>query len=315
MDLKRYYILATIHIIISSCLSDPLPLFADVLVFNRNNSEIDDLFSVSAQFGPRLSNDGLYGFIANAEPRNACLPIVPPPALPPTNHSTRPVQWIAVIRRSPARDTSANLNFMASVQNTTARPSLSSKLSRPDNSYNFLWNLGHLSDKQPRKRVSLNSGENSGADCTFAQKVLNAQRAGFNAAIIYNVDSDDLIVMNGGQIGSQVNIPSVFVGVTAGEYLVNIYAYNKQPFIVHQTHSVDPITTTNSVDLHFKAGSASTPTSRRLDKIPEYYARITEYSSVGLVAYLVPFVILIVSLLSFLLILVVCFLKYNTIFD
>ena len=156
---------------------------------------------MSAQFGPRLSDDGLYGFIANAQPRNACVSILPPPDLPHTNHSTRPVQWIAVIRRSPDRasDTNANLNYMASVQNTTARPSLSSKLSLPGNSFNFLWNLGHLSDNQLRKRVSLNSGENAGADCTFAQKVLNAQRAGFNAAIIYNVDSDDLIVMNGGQ--------------------------------------------------------------------------------------------------------------------
>ena len=126
---------------------------------------------------------------------------MPPPDLPLTNHSTRPVQWIEVIRRSPASapDTNANLNYMASSQNTTARPSLSSKLPRPGNSYNFLWNLGHLSDNQPRKRVSLNSGENAGTDCTFAQKVLNAQRAGFSAAIIYNVDSDDLIVMNGGQ--------------------------------------------------------------------------------------------------------------------
>ena len=169
---------------------------------NRNNTEIvNDLFSVSAQFGPRLSDEGLYGFIANAEPRNACIPILPPPYLPFTNHSTRPNQWIAIIRRSPARapDTNSNLNYMPSTQSTTAKPTLAPKLSRPGNSYNFLWNLGHLSDNQQRKRVSLNSGENAGADCTFAQKVLNAQRAGYNAAIIYNVDSDDLIVMNGGQ--------------------------------------------------------------------------------------------------------------------
>ena len=110
---------------------------------------------------------------------------------------------------------------MASVQNTTARPSLSSKLSRPDNSYNFLWNLGHLTDNQPRKRVSLNSGENSGADCTFAQKVLNAQRAGFNAAIIYNVDSDDLIFMNGGQ--------SVYIKIYRFEYF---FIYNLYNFVL-----------------------------------------------------------------------------------
>ena len=112
-----------------------------------------------------------------------------------------------------------------------------------------------------------------------------------------------------------MNTPSVFVGATAGEFLVTTYAYNKEPFIVRQTQSVDPITTTSSVDLHFKADAASTPSPRRVDKMPEYYARIAEYSSVGLLAYLVPFVILIVTLLSFLLVLVVCFLQYNTIFD
>lgn len=54
-------------------------------------------------------------------------------------------------------------------------------------------------DNQPRRRISVSSGENDGTDCTFGMKVYNAQQAGFNAAIVYNVDGDDLIVMNGGQ--------------------------------------------------------------------------------------------------------------------
>ena len=111
-----------------------------------------------------------------------------------------------------------------------------------------------------------------------------------------------------------MNIPSVFVGATDGELLVTTYAYNKQPFIIRESQTVDPTSRTSSIDLHFKTGGAApTPSPRRLDKPPEYYAHIVEYSSVGFFAYLVPFVILIVSLLSFLLILVVCFLKCYTV--
>nr|XP_026260038.1 E3 ubiquitin-protein ligase ZNRF4 [Urocitellus parryii] len=58
-------------------------------------------------------------------------------------------------------------------------------------------------------------------DCTFDLKVLNAQRAGFEAAIVHNVRSDDLVRMAHvyEDLRRQIAIPSVFVGEAASQDL------------------------------------------------------------------------------------------------
>ncbi|XP_076806792.1 E3 ubiquitin-protein ligase RNF13-like [Clavelina lepadiformis] len=60
--------------------------------------------------------------------------------------------------------------------------------------------------------------------CDFGKKVLNAQNAGFDAVIVYNDESDELVRMNTAY-ELDIAIPSVFVGITAGEALASYYLY------------------------------------------------------------------------------------------
>lgn len=62
--------------------------------------------------------------------------------------------------------------------------------------------------------------------CEFGVKVLNAQNAGAIFVVVHNDQArgDDILSMAGGVVGSQVTIPSVFVGYTNGTKLVNWYA-------------------------------------------------------------------------------------------
>nr|CAH7741009.1 unnamed protein product [Callosobruchus chinensis] len=52
-------------------------------------------------------------------------------------------------------------------------------------------------------------------NCSFEQKIRNAQAANYSAVIVYNIRSDELIPMAAGN-KSGIRIPSVFVGGTSG---------------------------------------------------------------------------------------------------
>jgi len=72
------------------------------------------------------------------------------------------------------------------------------------------------------------------AQCTFEDKVKNAMRANYSAAIIYNYKSDELIPMGG---ASDDVIPSVFMGFTDAMRLIRDYTYftGGQEFVVRIT--------------------------------------------------------------------------------
>jgi len=71
--------------------------------------------------------------------------------------------------------------------------------------------------------------------CDFAIKVLNAQNANYDAVIVANVNSDDLLHMGTFRpdIERSIHIPSVFVGETSGNILNRTYLYFKanEPFV------------------------------------------------------------------------------------
>lgn len=62
-------------------------------------------------------------------------------------------------------------------------------------------------------------------NCRFDEKVLNAQEAGFQAAVIYNDRSDELIPMSGSPDAARVKIPAVFIGLTDGNFINTTYLY------------------------------------------------------------------------------------------
>ncbi|XP_007952689.2 E3 ubiquitin-protein ligase ZNRF4 [Orycteropus afer afer] len=71
-------------------------------------------------------------------------------------------------------------------------------------------------------------------DCTFDLKVLHAQRAGFEAAIVHNVRSDDLVRMAHvyEDLRHQIAIPSVFVGEAASQDLRVIVRCDKSAHVL-----------------------------------------------------------------------------------
>ncbi|XP_035509513.1 E3 ubiquitin-protein ligase RNF13 [Morone saxatilis] len=70
--------------------------------------------------------------------------------------------------------------------------------------------------------------------CFASSQVLNAQKAGYKAAIVHNVDSDDLISMGSNDLDvmKQIDIPSVFVSEETANSLKEDYTYDKGGHVV-----------------------------------------------------------------------------------
>lgn len=129
---------------------------------------MDSVDDAEATFGPSLPFFGLTGYLVQADPAEACSPIVPPPDM---GYKVKR-DFISVIRRSRRDDSSS-------------------------------WST----------------------NCTFDQKVLFAQQAGYQAAVIYNVGSERIFRMDGGAQSASVMIPSVLVGASNGRLLADEYNY------------------------------------------------------------------------------------------
>uniref|UniRef100_A0A8C5PVP1 RING-type E3 ubiquitin transferase n=1 Tax=Leptobrachium leishanense TaxID=445787 RepID=A0A8C5PVP1_9ANUR len=71
-------------------------------------------------------------------------------------------------------------------------------------------------------------------NCNFDTKVLHAQQAGFQAAIVHNVNSEKLLNMmwNDESLRKEVKIPSVFIGETSGKELIGQYSYSDNAIVI-----------------------------------------------------------------------------------
>ncbi|KAM8795058.1 E3 ubiquitin-protein ligase RNF167-like [Eudromia elegans] len=68
-----------------------------------------------------------------------------------------------------------------------------------------------------------------GSGCSFVEKVLHAQRAGYQAAVVYNGDSEKLVNMmpDDTETQQQVEIPSLFTGESVFLHLQRLLHYDK----------------------------------------------------------------------------------------
>lgn len=71
-------------------------------------------------------------------------------------------------------------------------------------------------------------------ECNFDIKVLHAQQSGYDAAIVYNVDSDVLLSMawNDEHIRNEINIPSIFTGASSGKSLLEKFTYYDSAYVL-----------------------------------------------------------------------------------
>lgn len=95
----------------------------------------------------------------------------------------------------------------------------------------------NVSYVDPKKWIALIQRTPNG-NCSFDVKVLNAQKAGFSAVIIYNSDSDNLIKMSSSGKYS-IKIPSVFVGHSTGLEISYFFTYENKTFVLITNDDTD----------------------------------------------------------------------------
>lgn len=85
----------------------------------------------------------------------------------------------------------------------------------------------------PRKASEKYIALIQGCGCSFAEKVLHAQQAGYQAAVVYNVDSEQLITMTSDdkEIQQQIEIPSLFTGESVSLHMEKTSQCEKGAYI------------------------------------------------------------------------------------
>ncbi|XP_005107552.1 receptor homology region, transmembrane domain- and RING domain-containing protein 2 [Aplysia californica] len=121
----------------------------------------------------------------------------------------------------------------------------------------------------------------SRGNCSFETKVLNAERAGFQAAIVYGLRGDDkLVEMENSSASVTVSIPSYFVNYTSGVLLSTFYQnMSRSPLlsILGQTTSNMHPTTSNTGAGQEGHGHGKKGDQEEVDSFGEHYFHICIY--------------------------------------
>lgn len=90
-----------------------------------------------------------------------------------------------------------------------------------------------LNPPAPRKASEKYIALIQGCDCPYAEKVLRAQQAGYQAAVVYNVDSEELMSMmsDDKEIQQQIKIPSLFTGQSVSLHLQKTLQCEKGAYV------------------------------------------------------------------------------------
>ena len=144
-----------------------------------------------ARFGPRIPESGVSGQLVLAEPLDACDDIRPPPA-----NTTS----IVLIQRG---------------QRNVESASVAGGDTHGENDTNARTNATN---------VQKGGGAYVPKTCTFYDKVMRAQAAGYAAAIIFDNEYEGLIIMNGpsSQRADEAVIPSVFISLDDGNVIATL---------------------------------------------------------------------------------------------
>ncbi|XP_023332200.1 E3 ubiquitin-protein ligase RNF13 [Eurytemora carolleeae] len=77
-------------------------------------------------------------------------------------------------------------------------------------------------------------GTGNSTECTFQEKVENAQAAHYSGVIVYNYKNDELIPMGG---DAEVLIPSVFIGRSDAEKIIKQFSFPNLDFVLKLTEN------------------------------------------------------------------------------
>ncbi|XP_067418309.1 E3 ubiquitin-protein ligase RNF13-like [Emydura macquarii macquarii] len=139
------------------------------------------------------------------------------------------------------------------------------------------------------------------SDCPFGVKVLHAQQVGYQAAIVHNVNAEQLVNMitDDKEIRQQIAIQSVFIGESAYKHLKRASRYEKGAYVTIMAPKQP----------HNPCQDAARPSM--WDAAKQYWPRLLKYSAYNVIPYVIQEFGFMINVVICTISLVVCALWYK----